>query len=82
LDPLSIDKAEQTQRLALVWKKDWLRAKIALCKLTGREVPTYKHNLPPARLSGYLGWTRTNFSRYLHRLWHRLRGLNQEMDGS
>lgn len=81
LDPLSIDKAVQTQRLALVWKKDWLHAKAALCKLTGREVPTYELDLPPARLSGYLGWTRTNFSRYLHRLWHRLRGLNQETDG-
>jgi len=80
LDPLSIDKAVQTQRLALVWKKDWLRAKAALCKLTGREVPTYEHNLPPARLTGYLGWTRTIISRYMHRLWHRLRDLNKETD--
>jgi len=81
LEPLSIDKAVQTQRLALVWKKEWLRSKAALCKLTGREVPTYEHNLPPARLTGYLGWTRTNILRYMHRLWHRLRGLNQETDG-
>ena len=80
LDPLSIDKAVQSQRLALVWKKDWLCAKASLGKLTGREVPTYKHNLPPARLSGYLGWTRTSISRYMRRLWHRLKDLNQEMD--
>lgn len=82
LDRLSIDKAVQTQRLALVWKKEWLRAKVALCKLTGREVPTYEHDLPPARFTGYLGWNYTLFSRYLHRLWHQLRNLNQEMDGS
>jgi coenzyme F420 hydrogenase subunit beta len=82
LNPLSIDKAEQTQRLALIWKKEWLRAKLALCKLTGREVPTYEHDLPPARFTDYVGWTRTNSSRYLHRLWHRLRYLDQEMDRS
>jgi coenzyme F420 hydrogenase subunit beta len=80
LDPFSIDKAVQTQRLALVWKKEWLNAKIALCKLTGREAPTYENDLPPARLKDSLGWTRLAISRYMHRLWHRLRGLNQEPD--
>lgn len=80
LEPLSIDKAVQTQRLALVWKKEWLRAKLALAKLTGREVPTYNIDLPPDQLKGRLGWTRTSISRYSHRLWHRLRGLNQDMD--
>jgi coenzyme F420 hydrogenase subunit beta len=78
LERLSIDKAVQTQRLALVWKKEWLRAKAALVKLSGREVPTYEHDLPPARLSGYLGWNYTIFSRYLHRLWHRLSHFNEE----
>ena len=78
LERLSIDKAVQTQRLALVWKKEWLHAKAALVKLSGREVPTYEHDLPPARLSGYLGWNYTIFSRYLHRLWHRLSHFNEE----
>jgi coenzyme F420 hydrogenase subunit beta len=78
LERLSIDKAEQTQRLALVWKKEWLRAKIGLCKLTGGEVPTYEHDLPPARFTDYVGWLHTNFSRYLHRLWHRIRYFNEE----
>jgi len=81
LDSLSINKAEQTQRLALIWKKDWLRAKIMLTKLTGKEVPTYNHDLPPAQMSGYYGWIRTLSSRYLHRLWHRLRYRNQENVG-
>jgi coenzyme F420 hydrogenase subunit beta len=75
LETLSIDKAVQTQRLALVWKKDWLQAKAALSKLTGREVPTYENDLPPAQLKDWLGWTRTLVSRYMHRLWHRLKGL-------
>jgi coenzyme F420 hydrogenase subunit beta len=81
LVPLSIDNAVKTQRLALIWKKDWLRAKIALTKLTGKEVPTYNHDLPTAQMSGYFGWIRTLNSRYLHRLWHRLRYRNQENVG-
>jgi coenzyme F420 hydrogenase subunit beta len=80
LDPLSVDKAIQTQRLALVWKKEWLQAKAALCRLTGGEVPTYENDLPHARLEDGLGWTRTLVSRHMYRLWHRLRGFNRETD--
>lgn len=80
LDPLSIDKAMQSQRQALVWKKDWMNAKSALCKLTGRKVPTYVNDLPPTRLIDCLGWTRTNLSRNMNRLWHRLWNLISETD--
>lgn len=81
LNPLGIDRAERSQRLALMWKKDWLHAKIALTKLTGKDTPVYKHNLPPARLTSYVRWTRTVISRYLYRVWHRIRYPNQETDG-
>jgi coenzyme F420 hydrogenase subunit beta len=80
LNPLSIDRAEQSQRKALMWKKDWLHAKFALTRLTGKETPVYKHNQPLTRLSGYFRWIRTVFSRYLHRVWHRLKGLTQEKE--
>jgi len=77
LDPLNIDKAEQSQRKALMWKKDWLSAKIALTRLIGKETPEYKHILPPAQQTGYIGWSRTVLTRYLHRVWHRLKRINQ-----
>jgi len=80
LDPLSIEKAEQSQRLALVWKKDWMNAKATLSKLAGRDVPVYENELPPTRILDCLGWVRTNFIRYLHRAWHRLLNLDQVRD--
>lgn len=78
LNSLSIDKAVQSQRLALVWKKEWMTAKIVLNKLIGREVPTYESDLPPIRLLDCFGWTWTNLSRYMHRLGHRLRNQDKE----
>jgi coenzyme F420 hydrogenase subunit beta len=77
LNPLSVDRAELSQRKALMWKKDWLLAKIALTRLIGKETPDYKQNLPPARLNDYYNWIRTVFFRYLHRVWHQIKGLNR-----
>jgi len=73
LEPLSVDKAEQSQRLALIWKKDWMNAKLALNKLTGKEVPVYENDLPSIRLVDHLGWIRTSLVRFTHRLWHRIK---------
>ena len=80
LSPLSIDKAIQTQRLALTWKKDWMQAKIALNQLAGRESPVYEQSLPRAEPAGTLGWIQTNFLRYLHRLGHQKSGLVRKTD--
>jgi coenzyme F420 hydrogenase subunit beta len=76
LNPLSIDKAEQSQRKALMWKKDWLHAKLSLSRLVGNEIPNYIHNQPPGRFNSYFGWIYTLFLRYMYRFWHRLKRLN------
>ncbi|MFH1636185.1 MAG: Coenzyme F420 hydrogenase/dehydrogenase, beta subunit C-terminal domain [Chloroflexota bacterium] len=73
LKPLSVEKAIQSQRLALIWKKEWMNAKIGISKFAGREVPVYENDLPPAGFKEISGWTRTNLNRSLHRLWHRMK---------
>jgi hypothetical protein len=75
-----VDKAAQSQRKALMWKKEWLGAKFALTKLTGKETPEYKNTLPSTQPTSYIAWSRTVFVRYLHRVWHRLKGLNHDKE--
>jgi coenzyme F420 hydrogenase subunit beta len=75
LAPLEAEKAAQSQNQALLWKKDWLRAKAALARGTGKPVPAYKQDLPAASVKAYIGAGGQAVSRTLYRQWHQIRGL-------
>ena len=76
LAPLSAAKAAQSQRNAILWKKDWLQAKASLARLSGRRAPTYQQDLPAPRLADYAGASAQVVTRSLRRQWHRVRGFD------
>jgi coenzyme F420 hydrogenase subunit beta len=65
----------QSQQPAMRAKKAWLRAKLDLARLAGRQTPTYRQALPDPGLKDYGGVARQIAVRWLYRQWHRLRGF-------
>jgi coenzyme F420 hydrogenase subunit beta len=79
LQPLSAEKAAQSQWKAIMWKKEWLGAKKVYSKLAGQATPHYEQELPKSRPRDYSGAGWQIASRYLYRLWHRVCGLQREI---
>jgi coenzyme F420 hydrogenase subunit beta len=77
LGPLPLDKAVQSQKPALLWKKDRLQAKASLARLAGRQPPTYVQDLPAPRWNDYVAAGGQIVARSLHRQWHRIRGFDR-----
>ncbi|MGD8518299.1 MAG: Coenzyme F420 hydrogenase/dehydrogenase, beta subunit C-terminal domain [Anaerolineae bacterium] len=77
LAPLDADRAAASQRSALTSKKDWLRAKVALARLAGKETPTYQQDLPAPTWKGYVASGGQIVTRFLNRQWCRMRGLHR-----
>jgi coenzyme F420 hydrogenase subunit beta len=75
LAPLPVERAAQSQKNALLWKKDWQRAKASLARLAGRQTPTYVQELPAPRWKDYVGSSGRIVTRFLHRRWHQIRGF-------
>jgi coenzyme F420 hydrogenase subunit beta len=75
LKPLPAEKAIQSQGNAILWKKDWLQAKAALARLSGRQAPTYEQDLPAPRVLDYSGASTQAITRSMRRQWHRVRGF-------
>jgi coenzyme F420 hydrogenase subunit beta len=77
LAPLDADRAAASQKSALTWKKDCLRAKVALARLTGKETPTYKQDLPAPTWKNYVASGGQIVTRFLNRQWHQIRGFHR-----
>jgi coenzyme F420 hydrogenase subunit beta len=75
LTPLPVERAALSQKNALLWKKDWLRAKASLARLAGRQTPIYEQDLPSPRLKDYVGSGAQIVRRFVHRQWHQVRGF-------
>jgi coenzyme F420 hydrogenase subunit beta len=76
LAPLPAESAIQSQKNAMLWKKDWLQAKISLARLAGRQTPSYEQDLPRARPKDYAGASGRIAARFLYRQWHKIRGFD------
>jgi coenzyme F420 hydrogenase subunit beta len=75
LAPLPAEKAIQSQRNAILWKKGWLQAKVSLAQLAGKQTPSYEQELPAPGLKDYIAAGRQAVTRSLLRRWHRVRGF-------
>jgi coenzyme F420 hydrogenase subunit beta len=77
LQQLSVSKTAQSQWKANMWKREWFKPKSFYYKLAGSSIPTYIHKLPDAGIGDYFGAAKLLTSRYLYRLWHKLRGYQR-----
>jgi coenzyme F420 hydrogenase subunit beta len=77
LAQLAVDQTAQSQRNALLWKKEWLQAKTSLARLAGRQTPTYEQDLPSPRVRDYAASGAQIARRFLHRRWHQFRGYHK-----
>jgi coenzyme F420 hydrogenase subunit beta len=77
LAPVTAGTVARSQKNALLWKKDWLQAKISLARLAGRQTPTYEQDLPRASVGAYMGASGRIATRFFYRQWHRVRGFDR-----
>jgi coenzyme F420 hydrogenase subunit beta len=76
LTPLPPYMAIESQRTAVRWKKDRLRAKASLARLAGWQTPRFEHPLPAPGLREFAGVAAQLVRRYLHRRWHQFKGYD------